>query len=82
MHLNVFFTPSAIVVDRSNTNDVYIVIDVIRATTSMAVMLDQGAARILAASTVEEAKEAARNNSWKAPVRGTQCPAGTGFRLW
>ncbi len=35
-------------------------VDVIRATTSMAVMLDQGAARILVASTVEEAKEAAQ----------------------
>ena len=60
MHLNVFFTPSAIVTDESNTHDVYIVIDVIRATTSMAVMLDQGAARVLVASTVEEAKEAAQ----------------------
>ena len=60
MHLNVFLTPSAIVVDESNTHDVYIVIDVIRATTSMAVMLDQGAARILVASTVEEAREAAQ----------------------
>ena len=60
MHLNVFFTPSSIVSSEANTNDVYIVIDVIRATTSMAVMLDQGAARILVASTIEEAKEAAR----------------------
>ena len=60
MRLNVFFTPSAIVVDKSNTEDIYIVIDVIRATTTMAVMLDQGAERILVASTVEEAKEAAQ----------------------
>ncbi|HWZ17867.1 MAG TPA: 2-phosphosulfolactate phosphatase [Ktedonobacteraceae bacterium] len=60
MHLNVFFTPSAIVIDGSNTHDIYIVIDVIRATTSMAVMLDQGATRILVASTIEEAKEAAQ----------------------
>ena len=60
MHLNVFFTPSAIVVDESNTHDVYIVLDVIRATTTQSVMLDQGAARILVASTVEEAKEAAQ----------------------
>ncbi len=60
MHLNVFFTPSAIVSSETSANDIYIVIDVIRATTSMAVMLDQGAARILVASTVEEAKEAAQ----------------------
>ena len=60
MRLNVFFTPSAIVVDGSSPNDVYIVIDVIRATTSMSVMLDQGAARILVVSTIEEARDAAR----------------------
>ena len=60
MDLNVFFTPSAIVSSETSVNDVYIVVDVIRATTSMAVMLDQGAARILVASTVEEATEAAQ----------------------
>jgi 2-phosphosulfolactate phosphatase len=59
LHLNVFFTPSAIVVDELHTHDVYIVIDVIRATTSMAVMFDQGAAKVLVASTIEEAREAA-----------------------
>lgn len=47
-------------VDGNNSHDVYIVIDVIRATTSMAVMFDQGAERIFVASTVEEAKEAAQ----------------------
>ena len=46
--------------DGSNANDVYIVIDVIRATTTQSVILDRGAARILVASTVEEAKEAAQ----------------------
>jgi len=60
LHLKVFFTPSAIVVDGKNSHDVYIVIDVIRATTSMAVMFDQGAKRIFVASTVEEAREAAQ----------------------
>lgn len=60
MHLNVFFTPSAIVSSGISTNDVYIVIDAIRATTTQAVMFDQGATRILVASTVEEAKEAAQ----------------------
>ena len=60
MHLNVFFTPSAIVAGGSNANDVYIVIDVIRATTTQSVILDRGAARILVASTVEDAKEAAQ----------------------
>ncbi len=60
MRLNVFFTPSAIVFDESSPNDVYIVIDVIRATTTQSVMFDQGAERILVASTVEEARGAAR----------------------
>ncbi len=59
MHLGVFFTPSAIVTTESSANDIYIIIDVIRATTSMAVMFDQGAARVLAASSVEQAREAA-----------------------
>jgi 2-phosphosulfolactate phosphatase len=60
LHLNVYFTPSAIVSTESSPNDVYIVIDVIRATTSMAVMFDQGAARVLVAGTIEEAREAAQ----------------------
>jgi 2-phosphosulfolactate phosphatase len=58
--LNVFFTPSAIVTHEASTDGIYIVIDVIRATTSMAVMFDQGAARVFVASTVEQAWEAAR----------------------
>jgi 2-phosphosulfolactate phosphatase len=58
VHLNVYFTPSAIVSSESTANDVYLVIDVIRATTSMAVMFDQGAARVLVAGTIEEAREA------------------------
>jgi len=60
LHLDVYFTPSAIVMDTSSANDIYIVIDIIRATTSMAVMFDQGAARVLAASSVEQAREAAQ----------------------
>jgi 2-phosphosulfolactate phosphatase len=58
LHLNVYFTPSAIVSSERSPNDVYIVIDVIRATTSMAVMFDQGAARVLVAGTIEQAREA------------------------
>jgi 2-phosphosulfolactate phosphatase len=60
LYLNVFFTPSSIVSSETSANDIYIVVDVIRATTTMAVMFDQGAARILVASTVEEAKEASQ----------------------
>jgi 2-phosphosulfolactate phosphatase len=60
LHLNVYFTPSAIVSCETSANDVYIVIDVIRATTSMAVMFDQGASRVIVAGTIEQAREAAQ----------------------
>jgi 2-phosphosulfolactate phosphatase len=60
LHLNVFFTPSAIISNETSINDIYIVIDVIRATTTLAVMFDQGAAKVLAAGTVEQAREAAQ----------------------
>ncbi len=60
MYLNVFFTPSAIVAPETSTNDIYIVIDVIRSTTTLAVMFDQGAARVLVAGTVEQARAAAQ----------------------
>ncbi len=60
LHAGVFFTPSSIVTEASSANDIYIVIDVIRATTSMAVMFDQGAARILVAGTIEQAQQATR----------------------
>src|SRR3989440_7628747 len=60
LQLNVFFTPVEIVTSEAQKDDIYIVIDVIRATTTMAVMFDQGAARILAAETIEQAREAAQ----------------------
>ena len=60
MYVNAYFTPSSIVFNETSANDIYIVVDVIRATTSMAVMFDQGAARVLVAGTVEQAREAAQ----------------------
>ena len=60
MRVDVFFLPSSIVIEGNSANDIYIIVDVIRATTSMAVMFDRGAARVLAAETIEEAREAAR----------------------
>ena len=60
MYVNAYFTPSAIVSNTSNEHDIYIVVDVIRATTSMAVMFDRGAARVLAAGDIEQAREGAR----------------------
>jgi 2-phosphosulfolactate phosphatase len=59
LHLNVFFTPSAIIPVESATDHIYIVIDVIRATTTLATMFEQGAARVLVAETIEQAQAAA-----------------------
>jgi 2-phosphosulfolactate phosphatase len=60
LFVDAYFTPSAIVMNETAINDIYIVVDVIRATTSMAVMFDRGAARVLAAGGIEQAREAAR----------------------
>ena len=60
MYVNTYFTPASIVINETSINDIYIVVDVIRATTSMAVMFDRGAARVLAAGSVEQAREAAQ----------------------
>ncbi len=62
MQLHVFFTPAELLAIRAQdapTNDIYIVIDVIRATTTMATIFDRGATRIFAAETTEQAREAA-----------------------
>jgi len=58
LHLTVFFTPAEIIPSAAQTDDIYIVIDVIRATTTMAVMLEQGAARILVAGDIAQARAA------------------------
>lgn len=60
MLINAYFTPSAIVLNETSAHDIYIVVDVMRATTSMAVMFDRGAARVLVAGGIEQAREAAR----------------------
>jgi 2-phosphosulfolactate phosphatase len=61
VYLNVFFTPADIapVARELSASDVFIVIDVIRATTTIATMLGQGAERVLVAPTIERARAAA-----------------------
>nr|BBH93782.1 putative 2-phosphosulfolactate phosphatase [Thermogemmatispora argillosa] len=59
MRLFVFFTPQAILPDQAQAGDVYIVIDVIRATTTMTVMLERGARRVLVAESIEQARAGA-----------------------
>lgn len=58
LKLDVFFLPSALVQTPETAQDVYIVIDLIRATTCMAVILDGGAKRIYVAGTIEQARSA------------------------
>ena len=60
MRLNVFFTLSAIIPGQPATGHIYIVIDVIRATTTLATMFEKGAARVLVAETIEQAQAAAQ----------------------
>ena len=60
MRLNVFFTPSAIIPGEPVAGHIYIVIDVIRATTTLATMFEQGVVRVLVAETIEQAQAAAQ----------------------
>lgn len=61
MYLNVFFTPAEIapVASELGARDVFIVIDVIRATTTIATVLGRGAERVLVAPDIAEARAAA-----------------------
>lgn len=60
MQLNVFFLPSSIIHTPITEYDVYIVIDLIRATTCMTVICGRGGKRIFAAGSVEQARQAKR----------------------
>ena len=58
MKLHIFFTPAEVSAVRPATEDIYIVIDVIRATTSITVISDQQAESIFIADTIERARAA------------------------
>jgi 2-phosphosulfolactate phosphatase len=58
--LTIFFNPAELSSVATPADDVYIVLDIMRATTTLAVLFDQGATRVLAAETVEQAREAAQ----------------------
>ena len=60
MQLTIFFTPTDATTVRLNSDDIYIVIDVIRATTSLTVIFEQGAKNVLVANTLEQAEQAKR----------------------
>ena len=59
MQLRIFFNPVDMSVVQTSANDIYIVIDVIRATTTLATIFDSGAARVYAANTLEQARDGA-----------------------
>lgn len=58
MKLHVFFSPADLTAIGPDEHAVYIVIDIIRATTSLITMFDRGAKRAFIADTVEQAREA------------------------
>jgi 2-phosphosulfolactate phosphatase len=60
LHIHVYFTPSAIVSRETQPDDVFIVIDVIRATTTLAVIFERGADRVFVAGSIEQARTAAQ----------------------
>ena len=60
MDIHVCFTPSAIVAPETQPDDVFIVIDVIRATTTLAVIFERGASRVFVAGSIEQARAAAQ----------------------
>lgn len=62
MQLTVFFTPSSIVTRETQSGDIFLVIDAIRATTTMAVIFERGAARLLAAESIEQARDGAQKH--------------------
>jgi 2-phosphosulfolactate phosphatase len=60
MKLQIHMSPAAALATRLAVEDIYIVIDVIRATTSITTIFDSGAKRILIADTIEQARKAAQ----------------------
>ncbi len=58
MQLTIYFNPAELAYVEQSARDIYIVIDVMRATTTMTVMFEHGAQRVLAANTIEQAFEA------------------------
>jgi 2-phosphosulfolactate phosphatase len=55
LQLRIYFNPAELSSVEPSKNDIYIVIDVMRATTTMTIMFEQGAKQVLAAQTLEQA---------------------------
>jgi len=59
VQLRIFFNPVDMSTVEIHPNDIYIVIDVIRATTTLTTVFDSGASRVYAANSLEQAQHAA-----------------------
>ena len=60
MQLHVFFSPADLIAVQADPDDIYIVVDLVRATTTLTVLFDSHISRVFAANTVEQAREAVR----------------------
>jgi len=60
LYVQLFFTPADFRAGVASTYDIFIVIDVLRATTTLAVMFERGASRIFVANSSEQALAAAQ----------------------
>lgn len=81
MQLRIYFNPAELTFvspSDQDVKDVYIVIDVMRATTTMTIMFDQGARQVLAAETLEQAlaSKQKRPNRLLCGERHTKTPPG------
>jgi 2-phosphosulfolactate phosphatase len=78
LQLTIYFNPAEISSVEASKEDIYIVIDVMRATTTLAVMFDQGAAHVLATQTLQQALDAAQKFPGRllCGERNTKTPPG------
>ena len=58
MQLHIYFTPTDLRSVSASAADIYIVIDLIRATTSITAILESGASHVFVADTLEQAQQA------------------------
>jgi 2-phosphosulfolactate phosphatase len=61
LQLHVYFTPADLASVTAHQEDIYIVVDVIRATTTLVTLFERGARRVFIADTLDQAQAAAHN---------------------
>jgi len=78
LQLRIYFNPIELSYIEPSEQDVYIVIDVMRATTTMTIMFEQGARQVLAAESLEQALASGKQVPERllCGERHTQTPAG------